>query len=182
MTTVGIDLSINSTGVCVNRDGKCTYYIIIPSNGMTKRMKEFHSNRVILKPYEKHTVEGSYADKERIKSRNIYNIVEEIMLIVRRAKPDRCIMEGVSYGSSGSVVDLAGLQYILRYQLSARGIGFHVVTPMELKKRATGNGNADKDEMVFAWKKCDISLPQSVFEGLKKVDDIADAYFLSRME
>ena len=49
--TIGIDPSLNSTGVCVNCDGKCKYYII--SSKMTKKMKQFHSDFITYLPYDK---------------------------------------------------------------------------------------------------------------------------------
>ena len=48
---------------------------------------------------------------------------------------------------------------------------------MDLKKRATGNGGADKDEMVWAWRQCD---PKIKDVTDIKVDDLADAFFLSQ--
>ena len=39
MKTIGLDLSINSTGICINTNGKYKYYIICSK--MTKKMKEF---------------------------------------------------------------------------------------------------------------------------------------------
>ncbi|MBQ1570675.1 MAG: crossover junction endodeoxyribonuclease RuvC [Clostridiales bacterium] len=178
MTIIGIDLSINSTGICVNRDGKYNYFIVTPEQGMTKKMREFSSSKIKILPYTKLSGSKEYAQKEIEKSHNIYYIVQTIVGVVKKYKPDRCVMEGVSYGSSGAVADLAGLQYTLRCELIKAGINFSVVTPMSLKKTATGNGNADKNEMVFAWKKCDPSIKDI---DLKKVDDIADAFFLSLM-
>ena len=88
-------------------------------------------------------------------------------------------MEGISYGSAGSasLVDLAGLNYCIRMTAIRRGIPFHIVSPMSLKKEATGNGGADKDEMVWAWKQCDSNISK-ITEI--KIDDLADAFFLSK--
>ena len=40
-----------------------------------------------------------------------------------------------------------------------------------------GNGNATKEEMVYLWFKCDKKM--EAYKHLK-VDDLADAYFLTR--
>jgi hypothetical protein len=44
---------------------------------------------------------------------------------------------------------------------------------------ATGNGGATKDEMVWAWKKCDYNIKDI---NDIKVDDLADAFFLSKYD
>ena len=63
--TIGIDPSINSTGVCVHfPNGNNKYYII--SSKMTKKMKDFNHKYVEYFPYEKlDTKDGDYSDKEK---------------------------------------------------------------------------------------------------------------------
>ena len=53
---------------------------------------------------------------------------------------------------------------------------FVIVSPTQNKKFATGNGSADKDLMVFSWKKIEKCI-SDITEI--KIDDLADAYFLS---
>ena len=74
MIVIGIDPSINSTGICIKRDDKILYYII-PSK-MTKKMKVFDNKYIKILPYDKHDVSGQdYMNKEVSKTYNIYNII-----------------------------------------------------------------------------------------------------------
>ena len=44
MVSIGIDPSLNSTGICINNDGKCKYFII--TSKMTKKMKKFSNDYI----------------------------------------------------------------------------------------------------------------------------------------
>ena len=51
MVSIGIDPSLNSTGICINNDGKCKYFII--TSKMTKKMKEFSNDYIKYLPFDK---------------------------------------------------------------------------------------------------------------------------------
>lgn len=183
MITIGLDLSINSTGVCVYNDKteEHNYYII--THKLTKKQKEFKHKQLKYILYEKESPNkiDEYREKERKKSSNIALIVEQIEKIVQKynKKGDLlCIIEGISYGSSSSsnLADLAGLNHVVRYMLWCNNIPFKTVAPTENKKFAVGNGQADKDVMISAWKHCQPEIAK--IEDIK-IDDVADAYFLS---
>lgn len=188
MITIGIDPSLNSTGVCVNVDGKCKYYII--TSKMTKKMSAFKNEYIQYLPYDKQDTNkklNEYADVEYNKAQNIYNICERIRAIIKanvewhaEDNLNNCeiFMEGVSYGSIGSaaLVDLSGLNFAIRNVLLALGVKFTIVSPSQNKKFATGNGAADKELMIYSWLKVEKHL-KDITEI--KIDDLADAYFLS---
>lgn len=176
MITIGVDPSINSTGVCVNENGKFTYYII--SSKMTKKMTSFHHDRITLLPYEKGTSGlTDYSERESVKTNNIYNIYKNLESIIDKHHPDKIQMEGVSYGSTGSaaLVDLSGLNFVLRLLFINKGVEYKIVSPTQNKKFATGNGQAEKDVMIDSWMRLDPEMKDVDI----KVDDLADAYFLS---
>ena len=181
MITIGIDPSINSTGICINSPGGSEYYIICSK--LTKKMREFKHKRVHIINYEKTEFkELEYSDKEFIKTRNIRNIVSEIEKIIKKYKKKDSVMiymEGISYGSAGSaaLVDLAGLNFLIRSMLLEQNIPFIIVAPISLKIFATNNAGASKEEMTWAWKLLDPGMNN--IENIK-IDDLADAYFLSR--
>ena len=189
MVRIGIDPSLNSTGICVNIDGKQFKYWIITSK-MTKKMKEFKHDDVHYLPYDKADTNkklNEYAAVEFNKANNIYNICERIKSIIKACiewyaedNLNNCevFMEGVSYGSVGSaaLVDLAGLNFAIRNVLIDLNVDFTIVSPSQNKKFATGNGAAEKDVMIDAWKRLDRSIAD-ITEI--KVDDLADAFFLS---
>lgn len=51
MITIGLDLSINSTGVCVNDDGNYSYYVITPH--ITRKQKAINSTVLTYVEYQK---------------------------------------------------------------------------------------------------------------------------------
>ena len=179
MIKIGIDPSINSTGVCVNMNSDIFYYII--SSKMTKKMKEFkHSNITYLPYYKLDTKSGDYSDKENSKFSNICSICNRIYDIISSIDCDdiEVYMEGVSYGSIGSaaLVDLCFLNSAIRMTLKKLGVKFTIVSPTSLKKFACSNGQADKNVMIDAWKRLDKNI-SNIYDI--KIDDLADSYFLS---
>lgn len=178
--TVGLDLSINSTGVVINSKKGAKYYIITPS--LTKKQQQ--CDYIQYRVYEKGAVndEKLYMKKEQVKTNNIYNItkmIEKILFEENKIKKGTPVMiEGVAFCASGDVVGLAGLNYQVRYMLINHGITPTIVSPTENKKQAVGIGGAEKDIIIDAFQRCtNFQNPLNV-----KIDDIADAYFLSTFE
>ena len=176
MTIIGIDPSINSTGVCV-WDEKVNRYFLITSK-MTKKMLLFKHDRINIDNYiKKDTKDVDYSIKESNKFDNIYNICCCIQKVIDIYKPDIVYIEGVSYGSVGSaaLVDLSFLNSAIRLTLKLNHIPFTIVSPTSLKKFACANGQAEKLLMVDAWKRLDNI---GDLDGVK-LDDLADSYFLA---
>ena len=194
---VGIDPSINSTGICVlhcDEDGNTiapdSFYIVRGTKLTKKEAKaelECLSNfqYVIYDKVETSTSENNH-EFERIKTDNFIKIVNEIYSIVYKEYEKHDIeenpvlnvwicQEGISYGSTlrtKSIFDLAGLNYMIRmkFAIHDNGVTHIIATPGEIKKFGTGVGNASKELIVTVFKTThpEINLP--------KVDDIADAY------
>lgn len=178
---IGIDPSINSTGVCINdtTSNTITYYII--ASKMTKKMKDFKHKYVIIKPYNKQDSKNDqYSEKENKKFTNILNICDNLFNILQPLLEHdvEAYMEGVSYGSVGSaaLVDLSFLNSALRMTLVNNKIPFTIVSPTSLKKFACANGQAEKEVMIDAWKRMDKNIAKITDI---KIDDLADSYFLS---
>lgn len=174
---MGIDPSINSTGVCITTNNK-DKYILIPGK-LTKKMREFRSDYIDIICYNKANPQGGgYEEKEYIKTCNIYAICEILENLIIINHVTHVNMEGISYGSVGSaaLADLAGLNFAIRCMLKRNNISFTTVPPTGLKKFAVANGSADKDLMVYAWKTVQ---PQIRDITNIKVDDLADSYFLA---
>lgn len=100
-------------------------------------------------------------------------------------KPDRVILEGLSFGNLGNMTrDLAGLQFAivihLRYHMEYER-PIDIIPPPTLKKFATGNGRADKQDMINR-------LPVVILEKFTQANykkttglaDLADAYHLAK--
>lgn len=183
--TIGIDPSINSTGICVGGEGFNIYYVV-PSK-ITKKSIEWTKGKdwINIEEYDKVSVKeiNKYHEKEFIKFGNLFVLVETISCILDIIKYNYIIdyvtMEGVSYGSvkGAALVDLSFLNAMIRMKLHERGIKFYIVSPTEVKKYAVGNGAAEKDVMIMSWKKLDKNA--QTLPDWFKCDDLADAFFMA---
>lgn len=191
---VGIDPSINSTGVCTlvyDLDGKLKEdrFYIIKNGKLTKKEQKAELDNIDKFAYvilERNTEADDNHELELNKTLYFIDVVDSIKEIIgttnyrhgRFCNIYVCI-EGISYGSSQtkSVFDLAGLNFMIRSALIKynAGITFELIvgTPGELKKFSTGKGNSSKDIIVNAFKAIYPNL------NLPKIDDIADAYFMA---
>lgn len=182
MVKIGIDPSINNTGICVwETDKDINKYYMIPSK-MTKKMSLFNHNSINILPYTKREVKGlEYSEKEQFKFDNIYDICKLIGNILDLFNPEEIYMEGVSYGSVGSaaLVDLCFLNAAIRSEIVRRNLKYTIVSPTSLKKFACANGQAEKNVIIDAWKRLDKNI-----KDVKdiKIDDLADSFFLAHYE
>lgn len=192
---VGIDPSLNSTGLCLqfyedNKMIKDIFYIIKP-NKLTKREQTAQDtlinfdyvlyNKIDLNMYKDNNLFYEYW-----KTVNMISIVNKIKECIydniqgRKQYKLYIVQEGISYGSSArtkSVFDLAGLNYMIRNEfIEKENISFFIAPPTHIKKFATGIGNCKKELIIELFK----SVEPKLAEKLPKVDDIADAYYMSK--
>ena len=188
---VGIDPSINSTGITINiwEDNSLftEVFYIIKGNKLTKKEQNVAEdddlNKVIYSTYEKIDIKDAVDshELELIKTKNLLNIVNVISHIIS-VYSKHCDyiyvgMEGLSYGSSvrtRSIYELAGLNYLIRNELMTKHMcKLYILPPTEVKKFATGIGNCSKDAVINVF--------SSIFPNLlkiPKIDDIADSWFI----
>ena len=193
---VGIDPSINSSGVYVRVESSIgelleEKFYIIKGDKLSKKEDAAELKNLAVFSYviydKQNTTSGTNIENERNKAINFISIVESIKKIIattdfRYGKMNKIYVcqEGISYGSrirTKSIFDLAGLNFMIRSMVIEMGKGFKPVelivgTPGEIKKFATGNGNANKDLILSCFK---MIYPEL---DLPKLDDIADAYFM----
>lgn len=193
---VGIDPSINSSGVYVRVESSIgelleEKFYIIKGDKLSKKEDAAELKNLAVFSYviydKQNTTSGTNIENERNKAINFISIVENIKKIIattdfRYGKMNKIYVcqEGISYGSrirTKSIFDLAGLNFMIRSMVIEMGKGFKPVelivgTPGEIKKLATGNGNANKDLILSCFK---MIYPEL---DLPKLDDIADAYFM----
>lgn len=190
---IGIDPSINSTGMAIRTDtGYCRFFII-KGDKLTKKEKNAQlDNSEIFEYclYQKENVKdtNNAHERELAKAHNlstiadtIYNIIEELLQQFRKSNTINSVticMEGISYGSihSAAVMDLAGLNYLIRDRLHHHTVvGTLLVTPpAEIKRFYTGSGNANKQLMISTFKG---SFPDF---DLPKLDDICDSEAMAK--
>ena len=179
MVIMGVDPSINCTGVCIYNTANNSHIYYMICSKCTKKMKEFKNDHVNIIEYNKReSNKGEYHIKEYNKSANIYDICIILRDIIQHHEPDIVQMEGVSYGSRGSaaLVDLAGLNFAMRMTFMSENIQYNILAPTTIKKFAVGNGSAEKDVMIASWKLLDKNITD--IKDIK-VDDLADSYFIA---
>lgn len=126
MTITGLDLSLRATGWCrlgggLDPQDPATFGTISPPKGMTGLPRLVWLSDKI----------GGVAD-QLLRSRHCFAVIE-----------------GFSFGSRGKAVyEIAGLGYLVRYELYRRGMPFVVVPPAMLKKFVCGKGTAQKSLMI----------------------------------
>ena len=185
---IGIDPSINSTGMTIRTDTGFCRFFIIKGDKLTKKEKNAQLNNSEIFEYclyQKENVKdtNNAHERELAKAHNlstiadtIYNIIEELLQQFRKTSTVDSVticMEGISYGSihSAAVMDLAGLNYLIRDRLHHHTVvGTLLVTPpAEVKRFYTGSGNANKQLMISTFKG---SFPDF---DLPKIDDVCDS-------
>ena len=185
---IGIDPSINSTGMTIRTDTGFCRFFIIKGDKLTKKEKNAQSNNSEIFEYclyQKENVKdtNNAHERELAKAHNlstiadtIYNIIEELLQKFRKTSTIDSVticMEGISYGSihSAAVMDLAGLNYLIRDRLHHHTVvGTLLITPpAEVKRFYTGSGNANKQLMISTFKG---SFPDF---DLPKIDDVCDS-------
>lgn len=185
---IGIDPSINSTGMTIRTDTGFCRFFIIKGDKLTKKEKNAQLNNYEIFEYclyQKENVKdtNNAHERELAKAHNlstiadtIYNIIERFLQQFRKTSTIDSVticMEGISYGSihSAAVMDLAGLNYLIRDRLHHHTVvGTLLVTPpAEVKRFYTGSGNANKQLMISTFKG---SFPDF---DLPKIDDVCDS-------
>ena len=122
--------------------------------------------------------------KDHISS-NIRCISEKICDIIKDMrengeKIDLVVIEDVAMAARGrSIIDLTLLNGYVRCMLDQMGVRYETVTPTQWKKRILGNGQADKELIIYHWAKFDQENCRHMMDMRAKCDDVADAYFLS---
>ena len=191
---VGVDPSINSTGITIARyendvEVEIKFYII--KNGkLTKRESAANDSidnfeYIIYNKIDLTQFKDDNHVFEYYKTKNMVEVVNTIYdLILNEVKKYSAIVnvviEGISYGSSirtKSIFDLAGLNYMIRYKLitgDIQHLNLSIATPSNIKKYATGKGNANKESIMTIFK---YIFPE--MQNIPKLDDIADSYFMA---
>ena len=166
----GIDLSLNSTGVCIydSTTNQHLYYIILPhmTRGQRRAMDSSNGKLTYIE-----------YDKTDSDDENIYNIKNQIKDILTTHNITHAYIESPALQAKGrSVITLSGLNYSVRQMLLENQITFLPIQPTALKSWFTGNGMADKDLMIYCWYQIEKFKPKAI-----KVDDMADAFALCEM-
>lgn len=192
MIYVGIDFSMNSTGMCVEKDGK-DYFYNFRRKKLLVRTQEVYTNSNIEFVYLKGLPKpDTYSDVEYEKISEADVTANAILDILLQYNEPMCVaIEGFSYGGKGTrMFDLAGFQYVLRYLLYKNNLveEFKFYPPTTVKMFAI-KGNAKKEDMVnsFLDKGLDNDLSNISNDLIEKdrydgpYTDLVDAYYIKEI-
>lgn len=147
MTSLGLDLSLTASAAVLLEDGKIKLQELIKTKPSGKNPTE-ELHRLLL--------------------------IREQLLLGDKL-PDIAVIEGLAFmaRNTTALVQLAGLNYLVRELLWSKDIPFVIVSPSTLKKFVTGRGNAKKDEMMLeTYKRYHVTF---------KNDNSCDAYGLAKI-
>lgn len=157
MKILSIDQSYTCSGIVLLTDGNVTHCEVFKTE----------------KPEDKKDMNATY--------RRAFLVSERIKHLAKKYEPDLISIEGLAFGMRGNATrDLAGLQFVIIVDLLIRlKYDIEVVSPLSVKKFATGSGKAKKIEMIE-------SLPEDTLNKFKKLGvkkttglaDLADAYWI----
>jgi len=154
MITIGIDQSLSCSGICIFKNDQIIHFNCI------KTTKE-HGNLFF----------------------RCLSISKQITNLINQYKVNKVNIEGLPFNTRSNVTrDLAALQGVIICRILEQfNIECNIFAPLSIKKFATGNGKASKQEMVEALPNDFIT--KILDKGFKKstgLYDIADAYWIGK--
>lgn len=178
MVIAGIDYSLCGPAVCLYSDGDastyfdhkyCSFYFLTEN----KRQSEISSMNI----YGERMSDWN-SEEERYET--IADWAQDIVMGCSSVA-----LEGYAFGAHGRVFQIAENTGILKYKLYRLGIPVTVVPPTEVKKFATGKGNADKNQMYEAFVAetgCHLKmlLTPKRSDSVSPVSDIVDSYYICK--
>lgn len=178
MTTIaGIDFSMNSPAVTIGKVGDSfsdlSFYAF-----RQKKKQNSNDSQVTLFDYP-----TSYElDVDRFEQ-----TTDIIIGVLEKNNVKTVYMEGYAYAASGNTYTIGEATGILKYKLWKKGIDLTIMQPSEIKKIATGKGNANKELMLefFGQECCGFSIFTAIGEQdysngkiPSPITDIVDSYFI----
>lgn len=178
---VGIDYSLSSPAICISPDEKCSFFHCKFYFLTSKKKYEGTWNNIygdLHKPYS--------CAEERYD--NIASWAMEVMsfqdCVFGLQGINQVILEDYAMGAKGRVFHIGENAGALKMRMYKNKMHYTTITPSEVKKFATGKGNANKEKMYEAF------LEEHKYVQLKDilgqdtldspVTDIVDAYFICK--
>ena len=95
-------------------------------------------------------------------------------------------IEDYSYGSKGKVFHIAENTGLLKWKIWNADIEYKLIAPTEIKKFATGKGNANKEKMYESFlQETSRNLQEELVIKSEKIgnptSDIVDSYYICKM-
>ena len=114
-------------------------------------------------------------------------LTENFVIAILRHKVEAVCIEDYAFAGNGRITDIAECVGVLKHKLYQLGITVFPFSPSEIKKFATGKGNADKNMMYDSFIKerpeLDFTGPLNLSITTKipsPIQDIVDAYWIAK--
>lgn len=184
MLHIGIDFSISSPCVCFWNTKQqhlfenCEFFFL-------------HSKRSITKinfPNNIHYSESSESRDNSVRfAENATLLTSEIKKRLDNVKKYVIMLEGYSMGAKGRLFDIGEATGIFKLFLSQENIKPLVIAPTQIKKLATGKGNANKFQMLEKFMEINTSLHNSEWIDVLTTEkhiqppltDLVDSFFIA---
>jgi len=184
MLHIGIDFSISSPCVCFWNTKQqhlfenCEFFFL-------------HSKRSITKinfPNNIHYSESSESKDNSVRfAENATLLTSEIKKRLDNVKKYVIMLEGYSMGAKGRLFDIGEATGIFKLFLSQENIKPLVIAPTQIKKLATGKGNANKFQMLEKFMEINTSLHNSEWIDVLTTEkhiqppltDLVDSFFIA---
>lgn len=171
----GIDLSLTSPAVCVynGNDFKysdCYFYFLTDKK---KVAKYYRTNLVgsLMEPYS--TQEERY-----------HNISNWVLKVLSIHHVDTVYIEDYAFAATGRVFNIAENGGVLKYRMWLSDYKVCAIPPTQIKKFATGKGNAKKEDMQVAFFNETGYNPKNELQLTDKQwnpsSDIIDSYYICK--
>lgn len=176
MIICGIDYSLTSPAITIHEGtewniANCKFYYFVYKEKQLVTSGQFYG-----------TMYPEYlSDPHRYE-----NLSDWSLDIIKKNKVDSVCVEGYAFGAVGRVFQIAENAGLLKYKVWKEKIPCQVFAPAEIKKYATGKGNATKEKMYDAF------LEETAVDIRKKLDimrttqwnplsDIVDSYYIAKL-
>ena len=170
---VGIDYSLSSPAICICKGQfkfkNCKIYYL---TNVKKYEGNFYNGQINGRLHLPYTSQTQRHDQ-----------ISDWALSIIDTAIGNIFIEGYSFGSKGLVFNLAENMGALKHKLYKLNKSFEMIVPGQVKKTATGKGNADKLKMYEQFvKDTNIDLMKE-FDQTKlnnPVTDIVDSYYITK--
>jgi Holliday junction resolvasome RuvABC endonuclease subunit len=175
----GIDYSLTSPSVCVYE-------------GEIEKMKfdgckvYFLSNTKKFSDYNYKNIDGQENLSSFVTAEERYDFISDwAMDILISHEVEEVFLEDYSYGSTGKVFHIAENCGLLKYKMWQADIKVTLVAPTQIKKFATGKGNAKKELMYQSFfDETSRNLIEEFSQKSEKIgnpiSDVVDSYFICK--
>ena len=176
MIICGIDYSMTSPAITIHKGNvwdisNCKFFYLAHKDKLVKDTGQF-----LGIPYPKYTCDSHRYD----------NLSSWVVKMLTERDVDIAFIEGYAFGAVGRVFQIAENTGVMKYSLWKNNITPHIFAPTEIKKFATGKGNANKEKLYDAFfeeTKLDIReiLGITNKNDWNPLSDIVDSYYIAKL-